>query len=179
MTTITRVYSTYEKATEVVRDLEAADISHSDITLVAQRSQDRHSAIRDYSTVNSEKAAADEAVYDTAVGTGVVGGLTGLLAGLGLIAIPGLGPVVAAGWLGATLFGFTAGAAGGTVVEVISNALSGHGVHKDEARSYATSVAQGGTLVAVKTDDSKRSTVESIMGLNDESSFTASSSRAL
>jgi hypothetical protein len=164
-TTITRVYSSYTKASEIVRDLEAADISHSDITLVARKDEKIHSNVREYSSTG--KDLEGNAVYDTAIGTGVLGGIGGLLAGLGLIAVPGLGPLVAAGWLASTLAGATLGTAVGAAAEEIAHGLAGHGVSREEAAKFAQSVERGGTLVSVKVDESKRGLVESIMGLND------------
>ena len=167
-TTITRLYSTYDKAAEIVRDLEAADIPHRDITLVAPRNDTAHSNVRAYPTTGtSSEAREGEAVYDTAVGGGVLGAGAGLLAGLGLIAIPGVGPIVAAGWLAATLAGATLGTAVGAAAEEIAHGLAGHGVPHEEAHAYADAVTHGGTLVSVKCEESKRGLIESIMGLND------------
>ena len=78
---------------------------------------------------------------------------SGALAGLGLLAIPGLGPVVAAGWLasaavGALVGGAVVGAVGGLV-----GALTNAGVSKEEAAVYAEGVRRGGTLVSAKIDD--------------------------
>ena len=56
-------------------------------------------------------------------------GAAGLLAGLGVLAIPGLGPVVAAGWLASTTLGVMAGAATGTIVGALTEA----GVSEEEA----------------------------------------------
>jgi hypothetical protein len=63
----------------------------------------------------------------------VVGGAAGLLAGIGLMAIPGVGPVVAAGWLVATLTGAAAGGATGGIIGALTQA----GVSKEDADVYA------------------------------------------
>ena len=78
-----------------------------------------------------------------------VSGTAGLLAGLGLLAIPGLGPVVAAGWLAATAVGAAAGAATGGVVGALTEA----GVSREDADSYAEGVRRGGTLVSARVAD--------------------------
>ena len=75
-----------------------------------------------------------------------MGGTAGLPAGLGLLAIPGLGPVVAAGWLAATAVGAAAGAATGGIVGALTEA----GVSEEEAHSYAEGVRRGGTLVSAR-----------------------------
>ena len=68
----------------------------------------------------------------------------GLLTGLGLMAIPGVGPVVAAGWLVATL----AGAAAGGVTGGAVGALTEAGISKDEADVYAEGLRRGGAVVS-------------------------------
>jgi hypothetical protein len=77
-----------------------------------------------------------------------------------LIAIPGLGPVIAAGWLaaaavGAVVGGAVAGAAGGLV-----GALTNAGVSEEEAHVYAEAVRRGGTLVSAKVADEKLAQAE-------------------
>jgi hypothetical protein len=86
-----------------------------------------------------------------------------VLAGLGLMAIPGLGPVVAAGWLasaavGAVVGGTVVGAAGGLV-----GALTNAGVSKEEADVYAEAVRRGGTLVSAKVPDDKAALTEATL----------------
>src|SRR5271168_2633445 len=98
--TITGLYDSYDAAQAAVTDLEAAGISHSDISIVSRRRAEAGS--------NAGKDAGIGAGAGTAIGTA-----GGLLTGLGLMAIPGVGPVVAAGWLVATIAGAVAGAAVG------------------------------------------------------------------
>ena len=86
-----------------------------------------------------------------AAGTGAAigaaaGGAAGLLTGLGLMAIPGVGPVVAAGWLVATL----AGAAAGGVTGGAVGALTEAGISKDEADVYAEGLRRGGAVVSAR-----------------------------
>ncbi len=137
MQTHSKVYDSYPRAEQVVRDLEAAGVPAQDISIIANRNV-------------SEQYARDES-SPAATGAGVgaaVGGGAGLLAGLGLMAIPGLGPVVAVGWLAATALGAVAGSATGGLI----GALIGSGVPETDAHTYAESVRRGGTLVTVKSD---------------------------
>jgi hypothetical protein len=132
-----------------VSALEAAGIPSSEISLLANR------------YVSEEYADGDD-VSETARGAGigaVVGGTAGLLAGLGLLAIPGLGPIVAAGWLASTAAGAAAGGATGGLV----GALVDTGVPKEHAHVYSEAVRRGGTLVSVKTDDTRAEQVQSIL----------------
>ena len=148
MQTHTRVYDTYAQAEKAVRDLEAAGVASSDISLVANKH------------VSDQYANVDE-TSSTASGAGVgavVGGGAGLLAGLGMLAIPGIGPVVAAGWLASTALGAVAGGATGGVV----GALIGAGTSEEDAHVYSEAVRRGGTLLTVKSNQADDK-IESIL----------------
>jgi hypothetical protein len=105
---ISRLYDAYAAAERAGNGLAAAGVPHSEISIVANNSDNWYGGKkdRDGDGVNDRAEAAG-----TGAGVGAgLGGAAGLLAGLGLLAIPGLGPVVAAGWLAATAVGATAGA---------------------------------------------------------------------
>jgi uncharacterized protein (TIGR02271 family) len=91
-----------------------------------------------------------EGAVSGAVAGGALGGLAGVLLGLGALAIPGIGPIVAAGPIVAGLTGAGIGAAVGGLV----GALVNWGIPEEEAGYYAEGVRRGGTLVAVRTDES-------------------------
>jgi len=87
----------------------------------------------------------------TGAGTGaVVGGTLGLLAGIGALAIPGLGPFIAAGPIMAAL----AGAGTGGVVGGLIGALVGMGIPEYEAKRYEGLIRQGRVLLSVHCDNS-------------------------
>jgi uncharacterized membrane protein len=94
---------------------------------------------------------APEAAATGAITGGVIGGTVGLLAGIGTLAIPGLGPFIAAGPIMAALGGTAAGAAAGGVV----GALVGLGIPEDEAKLYEARLKEGGYLVAVQVQDNE------------------------
>lgn len=149
MQTITKVYDRYLQAQNAVKELESAGIASSEISLLANK------------TVSSQYDDVDDA---SEAGTGaaigaVAGGAAGLLTGLGLMAIPGVGPVVAAGWFAATALGAVAGGATGGII----GALVGAGVPEDEAHVYSEAVRRGGTLLSVKTSDSEAGKVHAIL----------------
>ena len=150
MQTITKVYETYDKARSAVGDLETAGIPIADISVLANQE-----ASQGYDDVDQETEAGPGAGLGA-----VVGGTAGLLAGLGLLAIPGLGPVVAAGWLATTALGAVAGGATGGIV----GSLIGAGVTEDNAHIYSEAVRRGGTLVSVHTQDHNTAIVQSILG---------------
>ena len=93
---------------------------------------------------------APEGAVAGVAGGGVVGGTIGLLAGIGALAIPGLGPFIAAGPLMAALSGAAAGAALGGV----AGALVGMGIPELEAKKYEGKLRGGNVLLAVHVDDS-------------------------
>ena len=157
MTTISHLFDNYEQTARAVADLEAAGIPHSDVSLVANNADERHSvtgtpAVR---TTDAENAGAGTGA---SLGT-VLGGGAGLLAGIGSLAIPGVGPIVAAGWLVATLTGAGVGAAAGGLI----GSLTGAGVREEDAHVYAEGVRRGGTLVTVRVDDAQAARVNEIM----------------
>jgi len=160
--TISRLYNNYEHAAQAVRDLEAAGVPHSDISLVANNSDDWYSKNGGTKRVDRDRDGVDDRAEGAGAGAGIgagVGGAAGLLAGLGLLAIPGVGPVVAAGWLVAT----AAGAATGALTGGIIGALTQAGVSDEDAHVYAEGLRRGGTLVTARVPDGNASRLEGIL----------------
>ncbi len=157
---ITRLFDTYEHACRAVADLEAIGLAQNAISLIANNSDGRYgdSVAAPGSAAPAAEAtdaAADGAGKGATVGT-VLGGSAGLLAGLGMLAIPGIGPVVAAGWLVATALGAGLGAASGGLL----GSLVGAGVNETDAHAYAEGVRRGGTLVTVRAEESQGAMIE-------------------
>ena len=98
---------------------------------------------------------APEGATTGAVSGGAIGGTVGLLAGIGALAIPGLGPFIAAGPIMAALSGAAAGATAGGVV----GGLVGLGIPEYEAKAYEDRIKKGGYLVAVHVEDSEKGDV--------------------
>ncbi|MCK2056090.1 hypothetical protein [Methylobacterium sp. 37f] len=165
--TITALYDNYDDASTAVSKLEAAGVSHSDISIVSNNEGDRHAGRLGTTTTTDldphthgdtpEKASTGAGAGAT-VGT-VLGGAAGLLTGLGLLAIPGVGPVVAAGWLVATLTGAGIGAAAGG----LAGGLTGAGLSETDAHTYSEGVRRGGTLVTVRADQAHATRVMDIL----------------
>ena len=147
--TITGLFDTYVQASDAVRDLEAAGVPHRDISIVANNAHGEHDHL-------GAGDRATEAGEDAGKGAGIgatLGGIGGLLAGLGLLAIPGLGPVVAAGWLASTIVGAGVGAVVGGAAGGLVGALTHAGVPEDDAHVYAEGVRRGGALVTARVSD--------------------------
>lgn len=150
--TIVGLFDTTNEAQSVVQDLVNGGFNRQDIGLVANNTKGETTTENTGTTTAGESKAGDDAGAG-AVGGTVVGGALGLLVGIGALAIPGIGPVVAAGTL-ATVLGSTALGAGiGAGIGGIVGALVGMGVPKEDAEYYHEGVRRGGTLVTVKSDD--------------------------
>ena len=171
---ISQLYNSYDSASQAVRDLEAAGVPHSDISLVANNTDNWYSGNGGAKRVDRDADGVDDRAEGAGKGAGIgaaVGGTAGLLAGLGLLAIPGVGPVVAAGWLVAT----AAGAAAGGMTGGIIGALTQAGVSDEDAHLYAEGVRRGGTLVTARVDDGAASKLEAVL---DRSSLRTSDVRS-
>jgi hypothetical protein len=92
---------------------------------------------------------APEGAAAGATAGGAIGGTLGLLVGIGALAIPGLGPFIAAGPIMATLAGAGVGGAVGT----LTGALIGMGIPEYEAKRYESFIHKGGSLLSVHADD--------------------------
>jgi hypothetical protein len=159
--TITRTFDNYSDAQAAVNELERMGVPSSDISIIANNRDRAHG---DNDVVNKSEAAEDAGKGASA--GAMLGGAGGLLAGLGVLAIPGLGPVVAAGWLASTLAGAGVGALVGGAAGGLVGALKNEGVDEDDAHVYAESVRRGGTLVSAKVDDDMAVRAEEVLQSN-------------
>jgi hypothetical protein len=139
------IYPTRSSAENAVDALKAAEFRNSDISVLFPESTGTKEFAHEKNTKAPEGAT-------TGAGTGaVVGGGLGWLLGIGALAIPGLGPFIAAGPIMAAL----AGAGVGGAVGGITGALIGMGIPEYEAKRYEGRVKDGGILLSVHSDDSK------------------------
>lgn len=158
MRTITALYDTHEEAADAVRALRDAGLRSEDISMVANNAEG-------YSVEDADDIA-DGVAEGAGTGAGIgaiLGGAGGLLAGLGALAIPGVGPVVAGGWLVSTAMGAVAGAAVGGATGGLVGALAEAGVPEHEAHVYAEGVRRGGTLVTARVDERRAAAAEAIL----------------
>jgi hypothetical protein len=135
---------TEAQAIRIVDQLKAAGFSHNDISVLFPDKAGTRDFAHEQHTKAPEGAAAG-------AGTGgVLGGTLGWLVGIGALAIPGLGPFIAAGPIMAALSGAAAGAALGG----LTGALIGLGIPEYEAKRYEGKVKEGNLLISVHTEDS-------------------------
>ena len=131
-------------ANNIVSGLKTAGFSDNDISVLFP---DKGST-RDFAHEKNTKAPEGASI---GAGTGgVVGGTLGLLAGIGLLAIPGVGPFIAAGPIMAALSGIAVGAAVGG----IAGGLIGMGIPEIEAKRYEGKVKDGNILISVHAESS-------------------------
>lgn len=159
MKTIVSLYDDIEDARDVVEDLVDEGINRDNISLVARDVEGSYGSYLESDYRRSEGEEVGEAAAGGAVGGAVVGGLTGVLVGLGAFAIPGIGPVIAAGPIAAGLTGAAVGAVTGGVL----SALVEWGIPEEEAEYYAEGIRRGGTLVAARVADERVDAVVDVM----------------
>jgi Protein of unknown function (DUF3341) len=138
------IYTSRQGVEAAVQALRDADFRGSDISILAPENL---GDIRDIGTVKSTKAPEGAATGGTS--GAVIGGVLGWLVGIGALAIPGVGPFLAAGPIMAALAGVGVGAAVGG----ITGALVGFGVPEFEAKRYETRLRKGGILLSVHADN--------------------------
>jgi hypothetical protein len=139
------IYSSNAAAERAVDQLIAAGFSNQDVSVLMA---DRQGS-KDFAAEKNTKAP-EGATTGVGVG-GAVGGTLGLLAGIGALAIPGVGPLIAAGPIMGALAGL---GVGGTVGGVVG-ALIGFGIPEYEAKRYEGRVKDGGVLLSVHCDSSQ------------------------
>ena len=143
-TSVFCIAPTISTANGIVDRLKAAAFSDNDISVLLPDK----SGTRDFAHEKNTKAP--EGATAGAGAGGLVGGTIGLLAGIGLLAIPGVGPFIAAGPIMAALSGLAVGAAVGGV----AGGLIGLGIPEIEAKRYADKVKDGNILISVHCEDS-------------------------
>jgi len=143
-TAVFGIYPTYESVERAVDALRAAGFRTTDISVLFPQNV----GTKDFAHEKGTKAPEGAT---TGASTGaVVGGTLGWLTGIGALAIPGLGPFIAAGPIMAAL----AGAGVGGAVGGVTGALIGMGIPEYEAKRYEGRVTKGGILLSVHSDNS-------------------------
>jgi hypothetical protein len=141
-TAVFGIFPTEDAAERAVDQLLSAGFSNSDISALLPDNETTRAFAHEKHT------KAPEGTTTGATTGGIVGGTLGLLAGIGALAIPGVGPLIAAGPIVATLAGVGAGGAVGGLL----GALVGMGIPEYEAKRFEGAVRDGGTLVSVHCD---------------------------
>jgi hypothetical protein len=142
-TSVFGIVKFHSQAEQIVEDLQEAGFPVSEISVLLPDKEGKH----DIGHVKATKAP--EGATTGATTGGVTGGVLGLLAGVGALAIPGVGPFIAAGPIMAALSGAAIGATTGGVV----GGLIGLGIPEIEAKRYEGKLKSGNYLIAVHAKD--------------------------
>ena len=137
--TVVGLFHNQADAEKAIQRLKQAGFSENQIGVAIKDRERQQDLIEGTGTQAAEGAATG------AIGGGVLGGVIGLLAGVGALAIPGVGPIIAGGTLASTLAGAGIGAAAGGLL----GALVGMGVPEEDAAHFDEGFRAGGTLVTV------------------------------
>jgi uncharacterized protein (TIGR02271 family) len=138
--TVVGLFRERRQAEQAIQELKREKFADNQIGVIMQDQESQKELADSTGTKAAEGAASG------AIGGGVAGGVLGLLAGVGALAIPGIGPIVAAGALASTLAGAGIGAAAGGLL----GALVGMGVPEEDAQYFEKGLKSGGILVTVE-----------------------------
>ena len=144
-TAVFGIYSNRFAVEEAVEHLRKTGFRNTDISVLFQDNQGTKDVAHEKNT------KAPEGVTTGVVAGGLAGGVLGWLVGIGALAIPGLGPFIAAGPIMAAL----AGAGVGGAVGGLTGALIGMGIPEYVAKRYEGRVKDGGILLSVHSDDAQ------------------------
>jgi uncharacterized protein (TIGR02271 family) len=159
--TVVGLMNTTEEAQGVINSLINSGFDRKDVGMMARREGGEREGTGTYAgTETRTRKEADSGGALEGAGTGAaIGGGAGLLVGLAALAIPGIGPIVAAGPIATALTGLGIGAAAGGVI----GALANMGVSEEDASYYAEGVRRGGVLVTVRAADEDAERAAEIM----------------
>ena len=131
------IFNDRSQAEEALQELKSYGYE-KEISLVARDESDQEAG---------EKSMGGQDLSEGTFAGGAVGGIAGLLAGVGALLIPGIGPIVAAGPIAATLTGMVTGGIAGGLIDL--------GLPEERGEFFEEQVRRGGILVSMKSDDDK------------------------
>lgn len=162
--TIVGVFKSKEQAEKAVHELRGIGIDHQEISVVtkdeSRENRERDGGIRAERDAGGAGDLADVNYGGQDVGSGVawgggLGGLAGILAGAGALAVPGIGPILAAGPLAAALSGAVTGGVAGGLVD--------YGVPEERGREYEKHIKEGKVLAVIRASEEQADRVADIL----------------
>lgn len=148
--TVVGIFDRVDFAEKAAREIKERGLKTDDISIMVKN--------RDESKNHRAEGAANDNISNGAVTGGIIGGLAGLLLGAGMVAIPGLGIVAAAG----PITGLIGGAATGGII----GGLIDLGIPENESRRYENDIREGKVVFTMRTDEDKASVICSILRSN-------------
>lgn len=131
------LFSDLKLAEQSVKQLRANGFSTEEINII---SKDKHQS-------GQTTELTDDSIMDGTMTGGAIGGVGGLLLGAGALAIPGIGPIIAAGPIAATISGAISGGIAGGLID--------WGIPSEKSEAYSDQVSSGSTLAVIKTTEAK------------------------
>lgn len=138
------LFSSITSAESAVNQLRSSGFSTEEINIVSK--------------IENNMASADDSIADGAMTGGALGTIGGLMLSAGALAIPGVGPIVAAGPIAAALSGAVSGGIAGGLID--------WGIPADKSDAISNEISAGSTLAVIKTDSSKVSQAVQILTAN-------------
>ncbi|WP_217561262.1 general stress protein [Paenibacillus sp. GbtcB18] len=159
------VFQSIREAHRAIEALKEHGYRNEDISVLAKHREEFGPYTERQEIAGKEDTKAEKG----AIGGAAIGSAAGLIAGIGLMAVPGIGPILAAGPLAAALSGAAIGAGAGGV----TGALVGAGIPEEEIENYHSRVDRGDILLVVDTPEDKWELVNEILRENRDDNVTA------
>lgn len=156
MSTVIGVFENQSQAEKAVNKIREAGITEEKISIVAKK--DNVEKGQSGQDQGNEATLTDQNLSGGTTTGGVLGGLAGILGGAGALAIPGVGPILAAGPIAAGLTGAVAGGIAGGLIDM--------GIPEERGQHYEEQVKQGKILAAVEADQTKIEDVSNFLRQN-------------
>lgn len=157
------VFRTRAEAERAIDDLKATGINMERVSVVAKDADEVSGVDTGIQTKDAEGNRADDGAATGALTGGAIGGIGGLLVGLGVLAIPGIGPILLAGAEATAIATTLAGGAIGATAGGLLGALIGLGIPEERARVYNDRVVAGHYLVMVNSVSTEVASAETIL----------------
>lgn len=157
LSTVIGVFRDISTAEDAVKALRNKGFQDNEISILAKDSQQRQ-ANKSGDMETGSDFGGNDSIADGTTWGGALGGVAGLLAGVGALAIPGIGPIVAAGPLAGVLSGAVTGGVAGGLVDL--------GIPEERGRQYEQNLKQGGILAVIETSEDKVNDASSILRQN-------------
>lgn len=148
MSTVIGVFDNKDSAKKAIRQIKDLGFNEDEISMVAKNDEAK----------NDDNNYMDQNLTNGAATGGTLGGLAGIAAGIGALAIPGIGPILAAGPIAAGLTGAAAGGIAGGLVDM--------GIPQERGDYYENEVKSGKILTAVDAEDNKVNDISSVFRNN-------------
>lgn len=156
MSTVVGVFESRDRAKEAIEALEDEGFNEEDLSVVAKDDRGGHGGNDDSEDESDQmNMVGGDNISDGATWGGGIGAVGGLLAGMGALAIPGIGPILAAGPLAAALTGAVAGGVAGGLIDL--------GIPEGEGQRFEQDVKEGRILAVVECEGEQAEKAQDVL----------------